>query len=92
MTQKQNSPQVILKAWQNQEPEMPEDTIEELIDWIESEWDSKLTPENEKERIKMIVEVIRQFSNSKYDMKVIELQEKYKLEMWTKSTKSVKGE
>ena len=92
MYQKQKNPNVILAEWQNQQPEMPEDTIEELIDWIEIEWDSKLTPENEKKRIKMIVDVIKQYTDNKFDKTVIELQEKHKLEIWTKSTKLVKGE
>lgn len=84
-----NDPRVLLAEYKKNDDTVS-DVLEDLVVWIEYEWDSGLTSENEKKCIKMIIDVINLYGNRNSKiMKLMAEAEKVQLEDWIRA---VKGE
>ena len=88
-----DDPRVLLAQYKNGD-DSESDVLEDLVDWIENDWDSGLIHDGETEEhdklTKTIIEAINQYGwrNDK-TMKVIAKAEQQQLKDWTNS---VKGE
>jgi hypothetical protein len=91
-----DDPRVLLAQYKNGD-DSESDVLEDLVDWIENEWDdSTANVDNDKEKteieelIRRVVSIINQYGwrNDK-TMKVIAKAEQQQLKDWTNS---VKGE
>ena len=86
-----DDPRALLAQYKNGD-DSESDSIESFVDWLENEWDSKLTSENEKKQIQMIMKVINEYVDYKRPMIQFEVIEQKKLRDWISAVKGEENE